>query len=151
MPSHNPPGLLTYKLVDKWLSFTCPDLYPDRQFDKISNKVEDWNSRGIPCWNYSQDSTVRNHFHGCGKDPVHHLKTQNSQGIPTWHLARSSGCAIALLRVIHSGTRNTVLVMGLYFRGGANPILAAQEHGGTSSITQDNRPTWVAVPGLINF
>jgi hypothetical protein len=75
MPSHNPSGLLTYKLMDWWPSFTCPGLCPDQQFDQIPDNVEDWNSY----WNYSKDSTVS---HGCGKDPVHHLKTK---GIPTWH------------------------------------------------------------------
>jgi hypothetical protein len=68
MPSHNPAGLLTYKLVDRWPSFTCPGLYPDQQFDQIH---EDWNS----CWNCSQSAM----------DPVHHLKTKYSLGIPTWH------------------------------------------------------------------
>jgi hypothetical protein len=31
-----------------------PGLYPDQQFHQIPDKVEDWNSQGIPCWNYSQ-------------------------------------------------------------------------------------------------
>jgi hypothetical protein len=64
MPSHNPPGVLPFKLVDLWPSFTCPGLYPDRQFHQIPDEVEDWNSQEIPCWNYSQE-TWRSLVIGC--------------------------------------------------------------------------------------